>query len=95
MIKMIDNNVVDISDEEYEYYEQLEKVFGKNVFANSFRSNADGRIMAVTPSTTEPTSLAIIFFLLNLSMNQRLRDIDMTLKKIDDLSKRITELENR
>ena len=93
MIKLINNKPVEMSNEECSYCDELQKVFGKNVFDNSFSSDADGRIIAVTPSTTDPTSLIIIFFLLNLTMNQRLRAMDITFDKINILEKRISELE--
>lgn len=95
MIRNIAGRVVDMTNTEFEYYEELAKVFGENVFKNSFASDDGGRIIAVTPSTTEPTSMAIIFFLLNLMMNQRLRAIDSKLTKINALENRISELEKR
>lgn len=95
MIRHISGRIVDMTNVEFEYYEELAKVFGENVFENSFTSDDEGRIIAVTPSPTEPTSMAIIFFLLNLMMNQRLRAIDAKLTKINELEDRISEIEKR
>ena len=95
MIRTVAGRIVDMTNVEFEYFKELEKVFGKTVFENSFASDDDGRILTVTPSTTEPTSMAIIFFLLNLMLNQRLRAIDSKLTKINSLDDRISELENR
>lgn len=93
MMRNICGRIVDMTNEEFEYYEQLSSALGKNVFKNAFRSDEAGRIIAVTPSVDQPTSMVLIFFLLNLMMNQRLRAVDYKLQKMDALEKRITELE--
>lgn len=95
MIRTVAGRIVDMTNAEFEYCEELIKVFGKSVFTDTFQSDAEGRILAVTPSTTDPTSMAIIFFLLNLTMNQRLRAIDSKLNKLELLENRISELEKR
>ena len=95
MIRNILGRAVDISDAEFDYYNELSNVFGKDVFDNLFMSDDGGRIISVEPSATSPTPMAMIFFLLNLSLNQRLRALDKKLDLLNDIEKRLSLLEKR
>lgn len=93
MIKAIANQKLDLIQEEYEYYLELEKVFGKDAFLGLFKTNKKGRITSVIPSHTNPTAMVLIFFLLNVMLNQRLRSVDSWSSKIENLESRINKLE--
>lgn len=93
LIREIEGRIVDMTNEEFAYYSSLAKKFGKDVFRDLFESDAGGRIITLTPSAEKPTAILVIFFFLNLMLNQRLRAIDYKLSKIDELEKRISKLE--
>lgn len=93
MIKAIANQKIDLSSEEYQYYLELEKTFGKDAFLNLFRTNDEGQIISVIPQSTAPTAMIIIFFFLNVMYNQRLRRLDAWINKVEDLENRIKRLE--
>ncbi len=93
MIKAIANQRLDLTKEEFEYYQDLEKNFGKDAFLGLFKSNEDGHIIAITPSPSQPTAMLLIFFLLNVMHNQKLRKLDAWVEKLDKMDARIQALE--
>lgn len=93
MIKAIANQRLDLTREEFEYYQELEKNFGKEAFYGLFRSDSDGQIAAITPSPSQPTAMLLVFFLLNVMHNQRLRKLDAWVEKVDRIEARINKLE--
>lgn len=93
MIKAIANKKVDISDDEYKYFLSLEKTFGPDEFISLFSTDNDGNIVTVTPPLNKQVPMAIIFFLLNLSFNQRLRMVERWTTKINNLEERLAKLE--
>jgi hypothetical protein len=95
MIKAISNKKIDLNQDEYNYYLELEKAFGKEAFIGLFKTNKDGMVISVTPSSANPTAMILIFFFLNVMMNQRLRSIDKGLLSLTSLEKRISKLEKK
>lgn len=95
MIKAIANKRLNLSSEEYEYYLELEKNFGSEAFLGLFNTDNDGNITSITPSPTQPTAMLLIFFLLNLMHNQKLRKLDSWILKIDNLEARLAALEGK
>jgi hypothetical protein len=93
MIRAIANKKLDLTQEEYTYYLELEKAFGKEAFIGLFKTNKKGIIISVIPSNTNPTAMVLIFFFLNVMLNQRLRNIDEGLAKLSTLEQRISKLE--
>jgi hypothetical protein len=93
VIRAIANKKLDLSKEEYDYYLELEKSFGPDAFIGLFKTDNLGRIISVTPSVASPTATVLIFFFLNVMLNQRLRSIDNGLASIANLEKRVTQLE--
>ena len=93
MIKAIGNKKINVSNEEYSYFLSLKDVFGESSFAGLFETNDDGDITLIKPGLDNPTSMAVIFFLLNVMLNQRLRKLDKKIKKIDNLESKIKYLE--
>lgn len=99
MIRAIDYQKVEMSDEEFAYYQELTAKFtddkhkGTDYFANLFVTDADGLISLIKPA--KPIPWEILFFTLNLQQNQHLRENDLRLAalevKIDMLYKERTE----
>lgn len=93
MIRAIANKKLNLTKEEYEYYLELEKNFGSDAFLELFDSDSDGNIVAITPSPSQPTAMLLIFFLLNVMHNQKLRRLDSWAQKVDNLISRVEILE--
>lgn len=87
MIRVIDHKAVDMTNEEYDYYNSLVKEFtygnhnGKDQFHDLFDVDGDGCISLVRPPIKKRVGWAIIVFLQNLMINQRLRRME---KKIEE-----------
>lgn len=94
MIKAIANKKLDLTKEEYDYYLELESNFGKEAFYELFKTDDVGHIIAITPSPSQPTAMLLIFFLLNVMHNQKLRKLEDSISKINILESRIAALEN-
>ena len=94
-IKAIDSKGVSVTKEEYKYFLDLKNAIGEDEFRGLFDVDNKGNIVSVTPSIAKPTSMAVIFFLLNLMFNQKMRAVDNFIKKIPDLEREITELKDR
>lgn len=88
--KIIDFKSVDMLPEEYEYYLSLVNEFtlggysGKEQFRDMFEVDDDGCITIIKPPLKKEVGWAIILFLQNLMINQRLRRME----------KRVTEILN-
>lgn len=95
MKKIISNKYLDITPEEFEYYQTLEKSLGPNPLTGMFKSNSDGLITAITLDPNKPQAMISIFFLLNLRFNQALRKFAEKVEKIENLEKKILELEDK
>ena len=93
MIRAVGNKRLDLSDKEYEYFISIKDTIGEDDFRGLFDSDKDGRIVAITPPINRKISMICIFFLLNVVMNQKFRDIDDGISAIKDLEKRIAALE--
>jgi len=73
-MRIIGGKTVDISDEEYKYYNELVKHFGSECFEDLFEVDNDGFISIITPIKNIPWS--VLFFSQQVMVNQRLRIID-------------------
>jgi hypothetical protein len=98
MYKVIDYKKVDMSDDEFKYYKHLVEVFSdKNIdgsiyFKDLFDVDDDGFITLIKTEKSVPW--AVLFFVQQIMVSQRLRtvdDINKVLKKIDN---RLKKLEN-
>ena len=81
MIRAVGNKKVDLSNDEYKYLVKLEEVFGKESFNGCFSSDSKGMITFVSPPLDRVVPMPVLFFLLNLSFNQRLRYLDKFITK--------------
>lgn len=96
MINIIANRKIELSNDEFEYYKQLEGAYGKNIFYGLFETDKDsGKIIGIKPPVSTPIPMIILFFLLNVQMNQRLRAIDGATKNISNTLNEVLELKER
>jgi hypothetical protein len=81
-LRVIDYKQVEMEDEEYEYYQKLVNSFnygtysGKEQFHDVFDVDGDGCIAYINPPIGKQIAWAVLFFLQNLMINQRLRRIE-------------------
>ena len=94
-IKAIANTRISLSNEEFEYYEKLKTIFTEDVLRGLFQTDISGIIAGISPSTNSATPMPVLFFLLNVSFNQRMRQVGKYLKKIDSMEERIKTLESK
>jgi len=86
MIRAIAYSKVEMTDQEYAYYKELVSQFtddkdkGEELFKGLFESDDDGFITLISPKQTIPW--AILFFIQQLMLNQRLRIIDDLRKEL-------------
>lgn len=102
MIRAVDNKRLFLTDEEHSYYQALVKEFGKDEFRGLFETDKEGQIVSVAPPLDRKVSMGVLFFTLNIMMNQRIRATQSFFeKKIANLSlesnmdEKLTELEER
>jgi len=81
VIRAVDNKRLDLNNEEYEYYLRLVETFGDSDFTNLFTTDKNGQITSITPPIDRHISLGVIFFILNVMMNQRLRTLGSLIEK--------------
>jgi hypothetical protein len=81
-IRVIDYKEVDMTNEEYTYYQQIVKEFssgtysGKEQFRDTFEVDDDGCIVLIKPPLKKQVAWAVLFFLQNLMINQRIRRVE-------------------
>ena len=98
-MRSIDYKKVNLSDEEFEYYNELVKQFaepehglkGDECFRDLFETDADGNIILIVPKRTIPW--VALHFVQQVQISQRLRVMDGLSGKIKQLEKRIECLE--
>lgn len=74
MIRAVNFKKLDLSDEEFAYYLSIIKEFGEGVFENAFDTDEDsGFITLVKPPMNNTIPIGVVFFLLNVMLNQRMR----------------------
>jgi len=87
MIKGIALKRVDITDQEYTYYEELVKQYttdetdGSSYFVDLFDTDKYGKITLIRPTKNIPW--AVLFFIQNLMINQWLRSYDSRISNIE------------
>ena len=84
--RVIDHKSVDMTDEEFNYYNKLIEEFtyanysGKDQFRDIFDVDQDGCIIMLRPPLKKEVGWAVILFLQNLMINQRLRRMEDWIK---------------
>ena len=100
MHKVIDYKKVDISNDEYDYYKHLVEIFSdkeKNIkgsiyFKDLFDVDKNGLITLIKTEKSVPW--AILFFVQQLMVSQRLRFVDDINKALKKFDRRLKKLED-
>ena len=95
MLVAIDNVGIDLSEEEKAYMLKLKEAFPNDNFAELFTVDSEYQITSVIPPHDKPTSMILIFFFLNVMMNQRMRKFEKIIMKIPELETEINDLKNK
>ena len=93
MIRAIGNKPLYLADHEFSYANDLKLEFGNDVFNGIFESDDNGIVLFISPSPSKNTPMAVIFFMLNVMMNQKLMTIDSFSEKINEIARRVDVLE--
>lgn len=81
-LRVVDYKQVEMEEEEYEYYKKLVESYnygtysGKEQFHDVFEVDEEGCITFINPPIGKQIAWAVLFFLQNLMINQRLRRIE-------------------
>ncbi len=70
-------------------------MFGEDSFRGLFQTDLAGNIAGISPPLDKPTPQPVLFFLLNVSFNQRMRQVEKFVQKVADLEERIKTLEQK
>ncbi len=89
MIRAVGNKRLELSDGEFKYYQSLKEQFGDRDFVGLFKTDKNGIIVSVNPPVNRTISMGVIFFLLNVMMNQRVRALDGKINKIMDFETKV------
>lgn len=98
-MKTIDYKKVDMTDGEYDYYLQLVNKFtdadgnpnGSKYFQGTFDTDEHGYIVLIKTEKSIPW--AVLFFIQQLMINQRMRANDKLIKENKELIEKLKELE--
>jgi len=94
-IRNISNTKLFLTKEEFTYCEALRECFGQDVFVGLFQSNDLGYIINITPNLEKTTPMPVLFFLLNISFNQRMRKLDGFITRVEGMEKKIKVIEEK
>jgi hypothetical protein len=89
-IHVIDFKKMEMTSEEFDYYNQLVESFtsghysGKEQFHDMFDVDSDGCITIIRPPIGKEVGWAILVFLQNLMINQRLRRVEKWVRSLKD-----------
>ena len=84
MIRAVGNKRLELSDSEFYYYNSLVSQFGTKDFVGLFDTDKNGILTSITPPTDSPIHIGVVYFVLNVMMNQRVRMLDEELKKVNE-----------
>lgn len=85
--RVIDYKAIEMSDEEFDYYQKLVEEFtygtykGEDQFHDLFEVDGDGCITIIHPPLKTQVGWAVILFVQNLMINQRLRRMEKWVKE--------------
>src|SRR5260370_23049360 len=92
-IRIIDNQKVDLTEDEYKAYISICEAYdkppaqrGRDPFTDLFQTNDDGIIVFLKPSHTRMCCFEVFLFMMSIMTNQHLR---LAHKKIDDLCAKV------
>lgn len=79
MIRIIDNKKIDLTESEYQLYQEICKAYdtttfqGKDLFRGLFETNDDGLIIFLKPSNKPYASMEVFLYLISVMVHQHLR----------------------
>lgn len=94
MIRAVGNKRLDLSESEYSYFLSLKEAVGANHFVGLFETDKNGLITAVMPPVNKGINIMVIYFVLNIMLNQRIRLLEGSMKKVEDFVDQISILPN-
>ena len=98
MIRAVANKRLDLNDSEFKYFNSLKQAISSDDFKGLFDSDINGIITAITPPLDRSINIAVIYFMLNVMVNQRMRMIGNVVKNFEnniDESAAVTSLIER
>mgnify|MGYP007026261227 CR=1 FL=1 len=66
------------------YYNALVEQFGKKDFIGLFSTDKNGILTSITPPIDSTVHIGVVYFILNVMMNQRVRMLDNELRKVSE-----------
>jgi hypothetical protein len=78
---VVDYQNIDLTDEEWAYYQELVKQLGADDFRGLFKTDAKGLITTISP--TKPVAWLAIFWAQNIMISQHLRENDSRIEALE------------
>ena len=94
MIRAVGNKRLDLNDTEYSYYLQLREAVGESDFVGLFSTDKNGLITGVMPPVNKGINVMVIYFILNVMVNQRVRILEGSIKKVENFIDQIGSAPN-
>lgn len=94
MIRAVGNKRLDLNDSEYSYFLEIKEAVGEADFVGLFSTDKNGLITAITPPTNKGINVIVVYFILNVMINQRIRILEGSLKKVENFVDQIPDLPN-
>ena len=84
MIRAVGNKRLDLNDAEYRYYLQIREAVGERDFVGLFETDKNGLITGIMPQVGQRINIMVIYFILNVMVNQRVRILEGSIKKVEN-----------
>ena len=84
MIRAVGNKRLDLNDTEYRYYLQIREAVGERDFVGLFETDKNGLITGIMPQVGQRINIMVIYFVLNVMVNQRVRILEGSIKKVEN-----------
>ena len=92
MIRAVGNKRLDLSDQEFKYYNDLISHVDKTEFNSIFETDKNGKILFIMPNPERSSSLITFFFLMNVMFNQRIRGLETLSNRVSLLENKLTKI---
>ncbi len=95
MIRIIDNKKIDLTESEFQLYQEICKAYdtntfqGKDLFKGLFETNDDGLIVFLKPSNKPYASMEVFLFLISIMVHQHLRQSTQQFDLLMDDARRV------
>jgi hypothetical protein len=95
MIRIIDNKKIDLTESEFQLYQEICKAYdtttfqGKDLFKGLFETNDDGLIIFLKPSNKPYASMEVFLFLISIMVHQHLRQSTQQFDSLMDDARRV------